>query len=99
VDTLESGLKDPDPEFVAATIGAIGRLGTPEAAAVLQRNLNRVSSGLRLTIAHACLECAWILRQSGNKMQSDLLCRSLLEPGWPELIVEAARHALDSAKE
>ncbi len=99
VGALEPGLKDPDLEFVTASITAIGRIGTPEAAKVLQRNQVSVSSELRLTIAHACLECAWALRQGGHKEEADVLCRKLIEPGWPELIVEAARRVLDSASE
>jgi HEAT repeat protein len=96
---LEPGLKDPDTEFVTATITAIGRMGTLEAAKVLQRNLESVSSELRLTMAHACLECAWALRRGGHEEESDHLCRSLIEHGWPEHIVQAAQRVLDSAKE
>jgi HEAT repeat protein len=98
---LEPGLKDPNLEFVAATVTAIGRIGTPAAAEVLQRNLGSASasSAMRLTMAHACLECAWALRRGGHREEADVLCRRLIDPDWPELIVQAARRGLESAKE
>jgi hypothetical protein len=96
---LEPGLKDPDAGFVTAAIVAIGRIGTPEAAKVLQRNLGSVPSELRPTMAHACLECACALRRGGYREEADILCRRLIEPGWPERIVQAAQRALDSAQQ
>jgi HEAT repeat protein len=59
-------LADPDPEVAAAAARALGSIATPEAIAVLQGNLGKVSPALRIALADACLACAERLRAGGQ---------------------------------
>jgi HEAT repeat protein len=95
VAMLEPCLDDPDVSLVAAAATAIGRLGTPRSAQILQRILlNGPPDALRLPIAHACLDCVAALDRSGHQREAAALCLKLTELDWPEVVAQAARRAM-----
>jgi len=97
-DALAPLSTDSDPALAAAAIAALGNLGTLLAAKTLSRLLPNPPTELRLPIAHACLDCASALLKEGNKAEAAALYRELASKGWPELIVQAARHALQKVE-
>jgi HEAT repeat protein len=94
VPVLARLMNDPDLAVAAAAAAALGTLGTPRATEVLQRFLVNPPTGLRLAIAHATLDCAAALSQTGHRSEAMALYRGLTGSEWPEIIVVAARRAL-----
>ena len=55
---LISKLKETDTEVASAAAAALGRIGGPQAARALRRDLNAAPSQVRPAVAKGCIECA-----------------------------------------
>lgn len=84
IPALARLLDDRDAEVAAAAAGALGKIATGEAAAILAAGLPKAVPTRRTAVADACLECAERLHAAGQSPQAvplfDLVAKSDL-PG------------------
>ncbi len=78
VELLADFLYDKDAAVASAAAGALGRIGTPEAAEQLTLCV-AVQSPVQLAAADACLVCADRLGAAGKKDEAVFACRVVLE--------------------
>jgi HEAT repeat protein len=74
VEALAKLAEDSDTEVAAAAAAALGRIGTPESAGVLEKVLTHTKK-----VAGACLDCAERLLSQDNKEPAVALCGALLQ--------------------
>jgi HEAT repeat protein len=87
---------DTDVAVAAAAAAALGNLGSLRAAEAFRRLLDQPRPELRLAIGQAALDCAAGLLKIGHPSEAKAIYRTLTESGWPEVVVRAARHGLES---
>ncbi len=86
-------IDDSDDEVAAAAAAALGRIGTPESAAKLEKALDYTKR-----VAGACLECAGKLLSQGNREAALALYGALLRRSdLPESVRLPATRAQESA--
>ena len=85
VELLAKLLDDKDAAVASAAAGALGRIGTPEAAWALREAL-LIDSPVKVSIADACLDCAEHLGANGSAVGISTAIRlyGLLETGQEE---------------
>ena len=83
-------LLDSNPEVAAAAAGALGKIATKEAVAVLKTQLAKTSGELKIEVADACLACADQLLARGDKAAALELLDTLRGADVPMFVVEAA---------
>ncbi len=88
--------KETDVAVAAAAVAALGNLGSLAAAEALRRLLDQPRPELRLAIGQAALDAAAGLLKTGHPSEAKAIYRTLTESGWPEVVVRAARHGLES---
>ena len=74
-----------------AALGALGDIGSVEAARVLKVYLEREPVVLRVEAALAALACAQQLRRAGNAREAAALVAVLDGPGLPEHVLQSAK--------
>ncbi len=82
-------LLSSDPAVVSAAAGALGRIGTTEAAAVLKEAVGR-GSPVDNCIADGCLNCAEELATAGNKAGAIALYEAVVKANLPKHLKVAA---------
>ena len=70
VGELASRLKDTDADVASAAAVALGRIGGPDAAAVLKSSLATADSGVRAAVAEGCVRCAEKFLAGGGDKQA-----------------------------
>jgi HEAT repeat protein len=91
---LAQRLADPDPQVAAAAAGALGRIGSPEAAKILQQSLG-AAAALRGAVADAMLACAESLSAGGKANEAVALYDTLAKADVPiQVRVAAVRGAI-----
>jgi HEAT repeat protein len=94
VPTLAAMLGDADKTVVRAALGALGKIGTPEAAKALTEFAKKAPDDLKLIAADASLVCAEQLLADGKKTEATLLYKSLSGEDQPKNIRLAAMQGL-----
>ena len=67
VVALVKRLDDPDPEVVQASARALGRIGTLDAVAPLEKALSSTAQADRIAVSEGLLRCADVLRAAGQR--------------------------------
>ncbi|MBI4603674.1 MAG: HEAT repeat domain-containing protein [Planctomycetes bacterium] len=70
VDALAKLAADRDSDVVGAAASSLGKIGTPEAAAVLRRALADTAGAARTVVAQSCLVCAEGLAARGQREEA-----------------------------
>ncbi len=70
-----------DAQAIDAAAMALGNIGTPDAAAALEKL--RAAKPVRLSALMGSLRCAYRLAEDGKNAEADALCEKLLEPAYP----------------
>lgn len=83
VDALKGLLADGDKQVASAAAGALGRIGTSEAAAVLKDGLAR-SLACKKCVGDGCLACAEGLAAAGNKAEALALYEAVVKSDLPK---------------
>lgn len=92
VAALAALLDDADRQVATAAAGALGRIGTPEAAQALNQRATRKDNSLDL--ADARLACAEALLTEGRKSEALAIYTSLGDPSYPAQVQLAAKRGL-----
>jgi len=93
-DALSGLLTDKNETIVAASAGALGNIGTSEAARTLGEFQAKASESLKLAAADAYLACAERLLADGKKLEAMAIYRSLAGSDQPQHIRLAATRGL-----
>jgi HEAT repeat protein len=80
---LTALLTDKDPAVASAAAGALGRIGTPEAAKALETFRDSADKALMLAAAEASLTAAEQLAKNGKEAQAAKICEDLQAAKWP----------------
>jgi HEAT repeat protein len=96
VPVLAGLLQDRDNEVAAAAAASLGNLGTIPAAKALEAVAVDLPADRKLPFAYACLDCAAALVKTGHKDVARRIYQRLSGADWSEVIVQAARHALEA---
>ena len=72
LDLLKGLLGNSDPSVAAAAAGALGRIGTPEAAECLLEHIANDNPPVRAAVVDACLTCAERLAASDKKEETEV---------------------------
>ena len=100
VDALARRLQDPDSQVVRAAARALGRIGTLEAAAALEKALvegiTTTPAGDRLALAEGLLRCADALAAKGESGAAERIYAKLETAPVPSYVREAARRGRSS---
>jgi HEAT repeat protein len=94
VAALVALLNDSDRQVVSAAAGALGRIGTLDAAQALNERAARNDGSLTLVLADARLSCAEALLEDGRKADAVTIYKSLADPSHPPQVQLAARRGL-----
>ncbi len=89
VELLAGFLTNADAAVAAAAAGALGHVGTSEAAAALQDAL-APESAIKLAVADACLACAEALAAADQKDQAVALLQTVAKADVPKHLQIAA---------
>lgn len=98
LDALAKLIHDPDPEVAQCAAAAVGRIGGPQAAKLLQDDLARTKGGIRFAVAGACLVCAEGLVARGDRRQGLAFYELLGRGDIPKPVRLAAMNAIVEAE-
>jgi HEAT repeat protein len=87
-------LSDSDPAVSGAAVGALGQMGTREAANALRAFLDAAPKERRLLAADSCLACAERLLAAGEKEAAKEIYKALSSSQEPEHVRLAATQGL-----
>ena len=94
VPALTTALGDADKAVVRAALGALGKIGNPEAAKSLGDFAKKAPDDVKPDVANAMLICAEHLLADGKKAEALLLYKSLSGADQPKNIRLAAQQGL-----
>jgi HEAT repeat protein len=95
VEGLIARLKDADSEVASAAAVALGHIGGPAAAKILEASLADAPAGVRSAVAEGCIRCAERLQADGHSDQAVRLFDAVCQADVPkQRIVEAVRGAI-----
>ncbi len=92
-------LADPDPDVAAAAAAALGRVGNPRAADILQNALTGAPAALRSSVGDACLACAEGLFDQGKREEAAALYDAMRGADLPKHLHIAARRGAILARQ
>jgi HEAT repeat protein len=90
LEGLKKHLGGGEPESAAAAAAALGRIGTPEAAAILRESTAAAGEALRTALGDASLVCAERLLAGGKREEATALFDFLRQAGLPKHVGAAA---------
>jgi HEAT repeat protein len=93
VAPLVKRLDDPDPEVVQAAALALGRIGTLEAVAPLEKALSSTAQANRIAVSEGLFRCADVLRSQGQRKEAQEIYEQLGNAKVPEYVKAGAKHA------
>ena len=99
VDSLTARLSDADPDVATAAAAAIGRIGTPQTAKILQQTLATASKTIRPAVADAALACAESLAAHGQRTEAIAIYDALRQADLPRHLRIAATHGAIVARQ
>ena len=87
-----------DQVLAGAALGALGKIGGPEAAAALGKAKDRVPDKLKMVAYDACLKCADQMVAEGKNAEAKKMYQQLYTtPGVPQLVRAAALRGMLNA--
>lgn len=89
VELLKGYLGENDPALVSAAAGALGAIGTTDAAKVLHASLAK-DSPAQSAIADACLVCAERLASTGKNTEALALYQTIAKTSLPKHLIVGA---------
>lgn len=89
IDALAARAKDGDPALTDAVAMALGKIGTPEAAAALKA-IRAGQQPPRLATLMGSLRCAEALAEGGKSGEADALCGQLMVASFPRHVRRGA---------
>lgn len=98
VSLLTPLLKDPDADLVRATVGALGRIATPEAVTALLDFRASAPEPVRPALAEGLLAAGMYLTQQGKGEQAVPIYQDLLAKSWPMYVRMGAFRGLAFAE-
>ena len=98
VAPLVKRLDDPDPEVVQAAARALGRIGTLDAVAPLEKALSSTAQVSRIAVSEGLFRCADVLRSQGQRQEAQAIYEQLRTAGVPEYIRSGATKAEDAIR-
>ncbi len=95
VDALAQQMKGADAGVASAAAAALGRIGTPKAAGILEAALADAPKDVRSGVAEGCIHCAEQLLAAGKRDEAAALYDRVRQAEVPKpRIVEATRGAI-----
>jgi HEAT repeat protein len=94
---LTALLESPDLAVSGAAAGALGSIGTAEAARCLRKFQPKAPAALGLAVADACLACAEWLLAEGKKAEALAIYKLLSDPKQPKHVRLAAQQGVSLA--
>lgn len=88
IELLKGLFADADPAVASAAVGAVGRIGTLEAAAVLRETLGKAAPA-KLATADACLACSESLVAAGKTAEAVALLEAVRNAEVPKFVKAA----------
>jgi HEAT repeat protein len=98
VAPLVKRLDDPDPEVVQAAARALGRIGTLDAVAPLEKALSSTAQVNRIAVSEGLFRCADVLRSQGQRKEAQAIYEQLRTAGVPEYVRSGATKAEDAIR-
>ena len=98
VAPLVNRLDDPDPEVVQAAARALGRIGTLDAVAPLEKALLSTAQVNRIAVSEGLFRCADVLRSQGQRKEAQAIYEQLRTAGVPEYVRSGATKAEDAVR-
>jgi HEAT repeat protein len=99
INTLESNLKNNDPEAASAAAVALGRIGGSQAASALKSALPGANTAIRAAVAEGCVRCAEHFLASGQASAAIKLYDLVRKSAVPKQnMLEAIRGAILARK-
>jgi len=95
---LAALLKNDDAEVAAAAAAALGQIGSPVAAKLLEETLDHAKAPLVGAAAGAALVCAERLGAQGNRKEAATLYAALRRPNIPKAVRVAADLGAEKAR-
>jgi len=92
IDSAAKLLSSDDPAVAAAAARALGHIGTPAAADLLQKTLTEAKPEFRPAVGNACLICIQRLTKQGETDKAAALCNVLRAAELPRHITLAATY-------
>ena len=93
VAPLVKRLDDPDPEVVQAAARALGRIGTLDAVAPLEKALSSTAEVNWIAVSEGLFRCADVLRSQGQRKEAQAIYEHLGNAEVPEYVKTGAKHA------
>jgi HEAT repeat protein len=93
VVSLVKRLDDPDAEVVQAAARALGRIGTLDAVAPLEKALASTDQANRIAVSEGLFRCADVLRSQGQRKEAQAIYEQLAKAAVPEYVKTSAKHA------
>jgi HEAT repeat protein len=98
VAPLVKRLDDPDSEVVQAAARALGRIGTLDAVAPLEKALSSTAQVNRIAVSEGLFRCADVLRSQGQRKEAQAIYEQLRTAGVPEYVRSGATKAEDAIR-
>ena len=93
VAALVKRLDDKDAEVVQAAARALGRIGTIEAVAPLEKALASTVQANRIAVSDGLFRCADVLRAQGQREEAQAIYEQLGKANVPEYVKTRAKRA------
>jgi HEAT repeat protein len=93
VAALVKRLDDKDAEVVQAAARALGRIGTIEAVAPLEKALASTVQANRIAVSDGLFRCADVLRAQGQREEAQAIYEQLGKANVPEYVKTGAKRA------
>jgi HEAT repeat protein len=93
VAALVKRLDDKDAEVVQAAARALGRIGTLEAVAPLEKALATTVQDNRIAVSDGLFRCADVLRAQGQRKEAQAIYQQLGRANVPEYVKTGAKRA------
>jgi HEAT repeat protein len=94
VDAMIPLVKDSDAQVAAAAVAALGRIGSPKAAAPLAELRKAMPKGMEIAVMDASLDLAAALLKAGNKPEAEKIYTELNAETQPPAVRKAAFQGL-----
>ena len=96
IAALAKRLDDRDPEIVQAAARALGKIGTHDSVAPLEKALASTADANRIAVSEGLFRCADVLRSQGQRSEAQAIYEQLAKANVPEYVKTGAKHAEQS---
>jgi HEAT repeat protein len=96
VTALVKRLADKDSEVVQAAARALGRIGTLDTVAPLEKSLASTAQANRIAVSEGLFRCADVLRSQGQRKEAQAIYEQLAKANLPDYVKTSAKRAEQS---